>query len=235
TPYIGHGIVGGHMVSDTGIWMDAKTHSRLFEPFFTTKPVGKGTGLGLATVYGIVKQSGGFIFAETEIGKGTSFKVYLPQVAGVPEAVSAKAPPAESLPSSETLLVVEDEPAFRDLLRETLQAAGFRVLVGTDGVDALQVAEQHDGPIQLLVTDVIMPRMSGPELAKSLKEVRPQIRVLYLSGYTDDKLGSVSELDRELALLQKPFDLRELIEKIREILARTDSPSEPLRDTVPRA
>jgi PAS domain S-box-containing protein len=226
-------VAAGHYlvltVSDTGTGMDAKTHSRLFEPFFTTKPMGKGTGLGLATVYGVVKQSGGFIFAETELGKGTSFKVLLPQVEGVPEAVSAKAPPAEVLQSSETVLLVEDEPAFRDLLRETLQTAGFRVLAGTDGVDALQIAEQHRGPIQLLVTDVIMPRMSGPELAKCLKEVRPEIRVLYLSGYTDDKLDSVSKLDRELALMQKPFDLRELIEKIREILARTDSPAVPLR------
>jgi len=206
-------------VSDTGTGMDAETQARLFEPFFTTKPVGKGTGLGLATVYGIVKQSGGFIFAESESGKGTTFKVYLPQVDQEEAAVPARTSPAEvGQQSLETLLLVEDEPAFRELLREGLEANGYKVLVGENGVDALQVAEQHPGPICLLVTDVIMPQMSGPELAKRLKEARPEIQVLYMSGYTDDKLGDLSQPDSELALMQKPFYIGELVRKIRELL-----------------
>jgi len=199
--------------------MDAETQAHLFEPFFTTKPVGKGTGLGLATVYGIVKQSGGFIFAESESGKGTTFKVYLPQVDQEETAVPARTSPTEAGQwSLETLLLVEDEPAFRELLREGLEANGYKVLVGENGLDALHVAEQHPGPICLLVTDVIMPQMSGPELAKRLKEARAEIQVLYMSGYTDDKLGDLSQPDSELALMQKPFYIGELVRKIRELL-----------------
>ena len=206
-------------VSDTGIGMDTQTKARLFEPFFTTKPVGKGTGLGLATVYGIVKQSGGFIFAESEPEKGTTFRVYLPQVEDGTEAAPARTPPAEvGRQSRETILLVEDEPAFRELLCEGLRGNGYEVLVGENGVDALQVAEQHPGPIRMLVTDVIMPQMSGPELAKRLKEARPEIQVLYMSGYTDDKLGDLSAPDSELALMQKPFYITELVRKIRELL-----------------
>lgn len=206
-------------VSDTGTGMDAQTKARLFEPFFTTKPVGKGTGLGLATVYGIVKQSGGFVFAESEPSAGTTFKVYLPQVEQPAEAAPAQTSPAEvDRPSRETILLVEDEAAFRDLLREGLHAKGYEVLVGENGVDALRAAEQHQGEIHLLVTDVIMPQMSGPELAQRLKEVRPEIQVLYMSGYTDDKLAELSEPDNELALIQKPFYITELAKKIRELL-----------------
>jgi len=206
-------------VSDTGTGMDAETQAHLFEPFFTTKPVGKGTGLGLATVYGIVKQSGGFIFAESESGKGTTFKVYLPQVDQEEATVPAGTSPTEvGQQSLETLLLVEDEPAFRELLREGLEANGYKVLVGENGVDALHVAEQHPGPICLLVSDVIMPQMSGPELAKRLKEARPEIQVLYMSGYTDDKLGDLAQPDSELALMQKPFYIGELVRKIRELL-----------------
>ncbi len=206
-------------VSDTGTGMDAETQAHLFEPFFTTKPVGKGTGLGLATVYGIVKQSGGFIFAESESGKGTTFKVYLPQVDQEEATVPARTSPTEvGQWSLETLLLVEDEPAFRELLREGLEANGYKVLVGENGVDALHVAEQHPGPICLLVSDVIMPQMSGPELAKRLKEARPEIQVLYMSGYTDDKLGDLAQPDSELALMQKPFYIGELVRKIRELL-----------------
>ncbi len=208
-------------VSDTGTGMDSETQAQLFEPFFTTKPVGKGTGLGLATVFGIVKQSGGFIFAESELEKGTTFTVYLPQVEQAAEAAPARTSPMEvARQSLETILLVEDEAAFRDLLLGGLQSNGYTVLVGNNGVDALQVAEQHPGPISLLVTDVIMPQMSGPELAKRLKEMRPEIQVLYMSGYTDDKLGDISEPDSELALMQKPFYTSELITKIRELLSR---------------
>jgi two-component system cell cycle sensor histidine kinase/response regulator CckA len=208
-------------VSDTGTGMDEETKEHLFEPFFTTKPVGKGTGLGLATVLGIVKRSGGFIFAESELETGTTFKVYLPQVEQAVEAPPERKSPIEvEQESSETILLVEDEAAFRDLLRDGLHASGYKVLVGENGVAALGVAEQHSGPISLLVTDVIMPQMSGPELAERLKETRPELQVLYMSGYTDDKLGDLSEPDIDVALMQKPFYTSELVERIRELRKR---------------
>ena len=207
-------------VSDNGIGMGADTKARLFQAFFTTKPVGKGTGLGLATVYGIVKQSGGFIFAESQLGIGTTFRVYLPQVEQPASSPSPRTAPAEAERGDreETILLVEDEAAFRDLLHDGLQSKGYRVLVGENGVDALHVAEQYQGPISMLVTDVIMPQMSGPELARRLKETRPEIQVLYMSGYTDDKLADFSQTDSALALMQKPFYIHDLVAKIREML-----------------
>lgn len=212
-------------VRDTGIGMDRETMARIFEPFFTTKDAGRGTGLGLATVYGIVKQSGGYIFADSEVGKGATFSIYLPQYDSSLEAPFPAErddrPQAKALPASETLLVVEDEAAFRDLLRDGLQARGYQVLVAANGVDALRVAERHDGPIRLLVTDVIMPQMSGPELASSLRKVRPGTEVLYMSGYTDDKVRDLAE-SNELTLMHKPFYVDDLAKKIREILAGTD-------------
>jgi PAS domain S-box len=211
-------------VTDSGIGMDASTHERLFEPFFTTKGAGKGTGLGLATVYGIVKQSGGYIFADSKLGKGTTFRVYLPQV--VDRAAERGSLPPEKKaalsPGSATLLVVEDERAFRDLLRDGLRSKGYTVLVASNGAEALQVAEQCDGTIRLLITDVIMPQMSGPELAKCLKNVRGDIDVLYMSGYADDKLGSIPSSDGELAWIQKPFYLDDLLRKIQQILHRKE-------------
>ena len=212
-------------VTDTGTGMDVETRERLFEPFFTTKPEGKGTGLGLATVYGIVKQSGGYVFADSEPRKGATLKVYLPQV-DLPVEVVYSAPVTAELPSvSETLLVVEDERVFRELLFDGLQSKGYRVLVASNGADALQVAERHNGPIPLLITDVIMPQMSGPELAKCLTKVRRNTDVLYMSGYAEDKVGSISKLDGELMLIQKPFYIDELVRKIEEILRRKDRPA----------
>lgn len=213
-------------VSDTGTGMDAETRKRLFEPFFTTKEAGKGTGLGLATVYGIVKQSGGYVFADSELGKGTTFRIYLPRVDQPIRAASSQpAPvelPPELPPTSETLLVVEDERAFRDLLHERLQSKGYQVLVAANGVEALRVAEEYKGSISVLITDVIMPQMSGPELAKNLKKVRPNTEVLYMSGYTDDKLRNISETDGEPTLIQKPFYIDDLVQKMQEILRRKD-------------
>jgi CheY-like chemotaxis protein len=206
--------------------MDAETQGRLFEPFFTTKTAGKGTGLGLATVYGIVKQSGGYVFADSELKKGTIFRVYLPQVDQPVEVASPRPEKIAAFPSgSATLLVVEDERAFRDLLRDGLQSRGYHVLVASNGVEALQVAEQHDGPIRVLITDVIMPQMSGPELAKCLTKVRGDVDVLYMSGYADDKLGPIAGSNGELTLLQKPFYLDELLRKIQEIIHREDEVS----------
>jgi len=213
-------------VSDTGTGMDAETRERLFEPFFTTKPAGKGTGLGLATVYGIVKQSGGYIFADSELHHGTTFNVYLPQVDLPVELVSAPvAKKEELLPESETLLVVEDERSFRELLCEGLQSRGYQVLAASNGVDALQLVERHNGPIHLLITDVIMPQMSGPELARNLIDVRGNIAVLYMSGYADDKLGNITGSNGELTWIQKPFYLDDLLQKIKEILPRKTTPS----------
>jgi two-component system cell cycle sensor histidine kinase/response regulator CckA len=212
------------VVTDTGIGMDMDTQERLFEPFFTTKEAGKGTGLGLATVYGIVKQSGGYIFADSKPGKGTIFKVYLPQVDQPVEVLSREPEKVAALPSaSATLLVVEDERAFRDLLHDGLQSKGYRVLVASNGVEALQVAERHDGPIHLLITDVIMPQMSGPELATCLIKTR-DLDVIYMSGYSDDKLGAIAA-NGELTLIQKPFYLDDLLRKVQEILLRKERPS----------
>ena len=213
-------------VTDTGTGMDADTRERLFEPFFTTKAEGKGTGLGLATVYGIVKQSGGFVFADSELGKGTVFRVYLPQVDPPLEEPSRQREKLAAVPAgSATIMVVEDERAFRDLLHDGLQSRGYQVLVASNGVEALRIAEEHAGPIRLLITDVIMPQMSGPELAKCLTEVRGNLDVLYMSGYTDDRLGAMAGTNGELAWIQKPFYLDDLQRKIQEILLRKEGPA----------
>jgi CheY-like chemotaxis protein len=213
-------------VSDTGTGMDSETQARIFEPFFTTKEAGRGTGLGLATVYGIVKQSGGYVFADSAPRQGTVFSVYLPRVHQPVEEASTPPHKIKTLPpGSATLLVVEDERAFRDLLHEGLQARGYDVLVASNGVEALRVAEQHDGPIRLLITDVIMPQMSGPELAKCLTQVRQNTDVLYMSGYADDKLNAIASSDGELTWMQKPFYIDDLVRKIQEILQRKDGPS----------
>ena len=209
-------------VSDTGTGMDAETQARIFEPFFTTKEDGRGTGLGLATVYGIVKQSGGYIFADSTIGQGTTFNIYLPRADQSAERPSPQGQPANVRPGSETLLVVEDETAFRDLLRDGLQARGYHVLVAANGVDALRVAEEYSGLIRVLVTDVIMPQMSGPELARTLRKTRPGTEILYMSGYTDDKVSDASS-SGDLTLMQKPFYIDDLVQKIQEILGRGGS------------
>jgi two-component system, cell cycle sensor histidine kinase and response regulator CckA len=206
-------------VSDTGIGIDADTKEKIFEPLFTTKPIGKGTGLGLATVKGIVEQSGGCVSVESEMGRGATFRVYLPRVMEDAEVAVAFSMPA--LPrGSETILLVEDDAILRDLVCESLQASGYHVLAAENGVDALRVAEQHAGPIRLLITDVIMPQMSGPELVKSLNELRPGLDVLYMSGYADDKLAEGPVLDRDIPLIQKPFHLGGLTRKVQEILGR---------------
>jgi two-component system cell cycle sensor histidine kinase/response regulator CckA len=212
-------------VSDTGSGIDPETLGHVFEPFFTTKDAGKGTGLGLATVYGIVKQSGGYVFANSEPGKGATFRIYLPQIDQPVEDVSRQIEkPPVPLSGSATLLVVEDEHAFRELWREGLQSKGYQVLVASNGVEALRVAEQHPA-IRVLITDLIMPQMSGPELAKCLTKVRGDLDVLYMSGYSDDKVGTVTGSNGELTWIQKPFFIDDLVRKIQDILHRKEDTS----------
>ncbi|MGH9748021.1 MAG: CHASE4 domain-containing protein [Candidatus Acidiferrales bacterium] len=217
------------IVTDTGCGMDAGTQARIFEPFFTTKGHGKGTGLGLATVYGVVKQSGGFIWVYSELDHGTTFKIYLPQVtANVDHVVAEKAQTGPAR-GNETVLFVEDEESVRELVRDYLGKSGYRVLDAPDGIQALDTAAAHPGPIHILVTDVVMPRLSGRELVTQLSAARPDLRVLYISGYTDDSIFRHGVLEGDVAFLQKPFNLKDLAQKIREVLdgepAATASPT----------
>jgi PAS domain S-box-containing protein len=206
-------------VSDTGIGMDAATKQHFFEPFFTTKEKGKGTGLGLSTVYGIVKQSGGNIWVYSEPGKGTTFKVYLPRV----EEIAAEGVPlsANSLPAvgTETILLVEDESSIRALAKRVLEERGYRVLEAGSGKDALELVRGKEGQIHLLLTDLVMPDMGGTELASSLEDKHPAIRVLFMSGYTDDGVVRNGLLGPGRAFLQKPFTPTMLVRKIRDVLA----------------
>lgn len=206
-------------VSDTGMGMDTETQTHIFEPFFTTKGP-KGTGLGLSTVYGIVKQSGGYIWVYSELGRGTSFKVYLPRVAAMEEAISPQPPAAvtEVARGNETILLVEDEATVRHLTRDYLRTQGYKVLEAADPAVALQLATSHKGPIQLLLTDVIMPGMNGRELAQQVCSVRSEARVLYMSGYTENAIGHNGTLEPGINLLQKPFTLPALKAKVREAL-----------------
>ncbi|HEX2712277.1 MAG TPA: response regulator [Candidatus Acidoferrales bacterium] len=207
-------------VSDTGCGMDEQTQSRIFEPFFTTKEQGKGTGLGLATVYGIVKQSGGYIWVYSEPDHGSAFKIYLPRVDAVTESSRPVEQNEELLRGSETILVVEDDASLREVTCDFLQSCGHLVISAGSSEEALRLAERHNGPIEFLLTDVILPKMNGRELAHKLSTVRPEMRVLYVSGYADslvrDSLHGV--LEEGLVLLEKPYTRRALVRKIREIL-----------------
>jgi PAS domain S-box-containing protein len=210
-------------ISDTGAGMDSETQSRIFEPFFTTKGT-KGTGLGLSTVYGIVKQSGGYIWVYSEPGKGTTFKIYLPRVAeaiDTPVQVSASPESLAAEPGTETILLVEDEANLRYLARQFLEKQGYRVIDAADGAVAMQIAVAHEGVIHLLLTDVIMPGMNGRELAQHILEIRPNVKVLYMSGYTENVIGRNGTLDAGVRLLQKPFTLHDLKSKVREVLDST--------------
>ena len=211
-------------VSDTGTGMDAATQAHVFEPFFTTKEKGKGTGLGLATVYGIVKQSGGYIWVYSEVGKGATFKVYLPRVRGEDLHAPKKVDLKVSKRGCETILLVEDEKGVRDLAREYLTQEGYQVLEAQNAEDALKLARAHAGEIQLLFTDVVMAGMSGRQLAEEMQKLLPQIRVLYMSGYTDEAIVHHGLLGRGMVLLQKPFTLNSLAMKVRETLDQVPQP-----------
>jgi PAS domain S-box-containing protein len=205
-------------VSDTGVGMDEKTASQVFEPFFTTKELGKGTGLGLSTVYGIVKQSGGFIWVYSEPGKGSTFKVYLPCTADRGVLPDKEGSPVEDLRGEKSVLVVEDEESIRRLATEILGRYGYAVFSAGDGEEALRIATSHEGEIDLLLTDVIMPGMGGPELFERIRQLRPGIKVLYVSGYTNDAIVHQGVLDPGIAFLQKPYSPTSLVRKVKDVL-----------------
>ncbi len=208
-------------VTDNGCGMDAETQAHVFEPFFTTKEKGKGTGLGLATVYGVVKQSGGYVWVYSEPGRGTSFKIYLPRIeeTAVPVVRDSKSEMQVPERGSETILLVEDEKGVRELAREYLASSGYTVIEAEDGHTALELAAMHVGPIHLLLTDVVMPGISGRELAERVSQIRPGIKIIYMSGYTDQAVVHHGILRNDAVLLQKPFTLMTLAGKLREMLA----------------
>ena len=204
-------------ISDTGCGMSADVQEHLFEPFFTTKAIGMGSGLGLATVYGIVKQSGGALSVYSEVGHGSTFKIYLPRAAGSHVAAEPLIQPREST-GHETILVAEDDDRVRELACRVLSRYGYAVIAAANGEQALSLCEQHPGPIHLLLSDVVMPGMNGPELAELLKTIRPDLKVLYMSGYTDDAIVRQGVLLHNTPFLQKPFSPARLAEKILEVL-----------------
>jgi len=205
-------------VSDTGAGMDEETRVRVFEPFFTTKPLGQGTGLGLSMVYGIVEQHGGTITVESAPGRGTTFRIYLPRVddAAAETETTERADPTAL--GTETILLVEDEDEVRELVARMLQRSGYTVLVAADPRTALELSGRHTGPIHLLLTDVVMPEMSGRELRDRLSALRPETKIVYMSGYTDEALGRHGVLEPDVVLLQEPFRFAELADRIREVL-----------------
>jgi CheY-like chemotaxis protein len=212
-------------VSDTGHGMAPETMRHIFEPFFTTKAVGKGTGLGLATVYGIVKQSGGYIWAYSEPGQGTTFKIYLPESHGAP--VAAPASPAPARARGELVLLVEDEAPVREMTSRALQRHGYAVIEAVGAHDALKVIERNDSNLHLLITDVVMPGMDGPELARLAIRLQPGLPVLFMSGYTDDEVVRRGLLDAGQPFLQKPFSPEVLVQRVAELLEQHGHPLTP--------
>jgi PAS domain S-box-containing protein len=220
-PAVQPGLYAMVAVSDTGVGMDAKTQARIFEPFFTTKELGKGTGLGLATVYGVVKQSGGYVWVYSELGKGTTFKIYFPRIDEPVQAVAAMDQGKPELSRrSETILLVEDAESLRELTRVLLENNGYTVLAAENGAEAIELAEHEDRPIHLLLTDVVMPGMSGREVANYLTAKRPDMRVIYMSGYTNDVIAHHGVLDSGISFIEKPFSQETLMRKLREVLDR---------------
>ncbi len=217
------GLTPGHYVmisiTDTGLGMTQEVKERIFEPFFTTKEIGKGTGLGLSMVYGIVKQSGGHIGVDSEPGKGATFRIYLPRVDEPVVEVDEKEIAGPPL-GNETILVVEDEEEVRKLVAKSLKNQGYKVLEASQGKEAFSLCEEQGGPIHLMVTDVVMPEMTGVELAKHIKQVYPEMKVLYMSGYTSDRVFAINceKVEKGIEFIQKPFTVYKLARKVREVL-----------------
>ena len=205
-------------IADTGTGMSQEVKAHLFEPFFTTKPTGKGTGLGLATCFGIVKQNSGHINVQSELGRGTTFKIYFPQVQSALEPPRVRVTPTEAAGGSETVLLVEDEPVVRELAVATLREKGYNVVEAANGEEGLRVARQHDGKIDLVLTDVVMPVMGGKEMADALRTSHPDTKVLFTSGYTEDAMGHHGVLRPGIVFLQKPYMTATLVRKVREVL-----------------
>ena len=215
-------------IEDTGCGMDLKTQARIFDPFFTTKELGKGTGLGLATVYGIVKQTGGYIWVYSEAGQGTVFRVYLPRVGRAVQTAEREPLAPEDLHGSETVLLAEDSESLREMAQEYLESIGYTVLAAVSGEKALQWAKDFQGPIHLLLTDVVMPEMSGPELANQMAALRPGVKIIFTSGYTVDAISRQGIFDPNVAFIQKPYRPKALAKKIRQVL--NGSPGEAPTD-----
>jgi CheY-like chemotaxis protein len=215
-----HGVKSGHYVmlamTDTGTGMDRETQAHIFEPFFTTKEKGKGTGLGLSTVFGIIQQARGHIWVYSEPGKGTTFKVHLPRTDS-PETRKTRPPPPVSRRGTETILLVEDDQQLRTVTRGILTRLGYQVMDAAAGADALRMCKEHEGKIDLLLTDVVMPGMSGRQLADQVVLLRPDIRTLFMSGYTDETIVHHGVLEPGVYFLQKPITPDSLARKIREV------------------
>jgi two-component system cell cycle sensor histidine kinase/response regulator CckA len=221
-PYVQPGPYVQLTVTDSGTGMDADTILHIFEPFFTTKEKGRGTGLGLATVYGVVKQSGGYIWVESNVGVGTTFRICLPTVVhGVPTQSTSEAP-ARVPRGSETVLVAEDEDSLRTLISDLLTQNGYNVLAASCGAEALDIAAKYHGAIHLLLSDVVMPGIGGPALAKRLAASRPEVKTLFMSGYVEFHSAGQNNLPPDIPVLQKPFSNDTLIREVRKALTVSD-------------
>ena len=208
----------GLTVTDTGIGMDAETQSHVFEPFFTTKERGKGTGLGLATVYGVVKQSGGFIWVSSALGKGTTFEIFFPRVSESAKAIVQDTGASGTWRGSETVLLVEDDESLRNMVLNSLSEAGYMVLAAANGAEALRITRERSGNIDLLLTDVVMPGISGTRAADSIVALCPDVKVIYMSGYSDFAAGHDEILKEGRRFLKKPYKLNDLARAVREAL-----------------
>jgi two-component system cell cycle sensor histidine kinase/response regulator CckA len=217
-------------VRDTGTGIAKEHLGKIFDPFFTTKPVGQGTGLGLATVYGIVKQTGGFITVDSEPGKGTAFRIYLPRHKMDETAGEAAAPVAEAerverdVTGQDTILLVEDEEAVRSFAARALRLRGYNVLEASGGEEALDIVRADKDPIHLLITDVVMPNMDGPTLVRAVRRIRPEIPIIFMSGYAEEAFRRNDEKAEDLHFLPKPFGLKQLAAKVKEVLSGAPAP-----------